>query len=256
LQPRVFSAAETVFVVSEGLKQFYEPLYPTTDFVPLVHSFNEPLQEAPAPRELHSPLRLAFVGNLNDSNIDAMRRLAEVANRRSNCCLTIYSGTPEWFFQKVGIAGERFAFRQVPFDQLTADLRQHDILMLPHGFSGGLSEAEYRTIFPTRAISCLMVGRPILAHSPPDSYLTRWLREHDCAEIVDIPSTSKLEEALERLAADFARRQVLVHNALVAVRQFEAPRVAATLRNFVFGIKRVGDCEQIDEQSEYIPTLS
>jgi hypothetical protein len=228
--------------MSEGMQRFYEPLYPATHFVPLVHSSGEPLHESPSPRELHSPLRLAFVGNLNESNIDAMRRFAEVANRRKDCFLTIYSGTPTWFFEKVGVAGVRFEFRQVPFDQLTAELRQHDILVLPHGFSGRLSDAEYRTIFPTRAISCLFAGRPILAHSPPDAFLTQWLREHDCAEIVDDACSSKLEAALDRLVADHERRQQLARNAFKAARQFEGSRVAATLRNCVWSGNHTFEC--------------
>jgi glycosyltransferase involved in cell wall biosynthesis len=250
LQPRVFSAAETVFVMSDGMKRFYEPLYPETRFVPLVHSFNEPLDESPSSSDVHAPLRLAFVGNLNDSNIDAMKRMAELANRRSDCTLTIYSGTSKWFFEKVGIALDRFTFTQLPYDEITAALKQHDILLLPHGFEGGLSESEYRTIFPTRTLSCLLSGRPILAHSPPEAFLTQWIRQHDCAEIVDEPSTVKLEKALDQLVCDASRRRQLAQNALNAARQFRAPVVARRLREYLFG-GNSAECVATDRQLEH-----
>lgn len=230
LQPRVFASAETVFVMSEGMRTYLAPRYPDVEFVPLVHSFNESLDPAPAPGELHRPVRLAFVGNLNDSNIDAMRRFTELANRREDCVVTIYSGTPVWFFEKVGIRGPRFHYTRVPYDQITAAIREQDILLLPHGFEGGLGEAEYRTIFPTRTLTYLLGGRPILAHSPPHAFLTDWLRDHECAEIIDQPSTNLLEAGLDRLLSDVSRRRRLVEAAFAAAGQFSARSVAALLR--------------------------
>jgi hypothetical protein len=130
-----------------------------------------------------------------------------------------------------GIAGEQIRIRQVPYDLVIGALRQHDVLLLPHGFDGGYSEAEYATIFPTRTISYVVAGIPILAHSPPHAFLTQWLKENDCAEVVDEKSTMRISLALDRLIADEARRAQLVQNGYVAAQQFRAAAVTQILRH-------------------------
>jgi glycosyltransferase involved in cell wall biosynthesis len=109
-------------------------------------------------------------------------------------------------------------------------LSEADIVVLAHGFTGTLSREEYATIFPTRTIESLTCGRPLLAHAPADCYLTRFLREQDCALVVDVPEIPALLAAIERLRNDDALRARLVRNALQAAEKFRASRVAATLR--------------------------
>ena len=229
----MFESTPAALVISEGMKEHYVARYPGVRFEVLVHSFNEPIPDFAPPPTPGSPLRLATLGNLNDSNVDAARRIAQLVNEREDCFLTTYSGTTDWFFAKAGICGQRITHSRVPYDDVTAALRSHDILLLPHGFAGGLSEAEYATIFPTRTIFNLLAGRPILAHMPAHSFLTRWLRQHDCAEVVDRPHVHALSAALDRLRSDTTRREQLVRNSLGAVEQFHAPVVAAKLRQLL-----------------------
>ena len=84
---------------------------------------------------------------------------------------------------------------------------------------------------PTRTIEYLLCGRPILAHAPADWYLTRFLKQHDCALLVTEPSVSALLQAVEQLRADQALRARLVRNALRAAKMFDARRVARILRS-------------------------
>jgi glycosyltransferase involved in cell wall biosynthesis len=233
LEPRVFRHARAVFVMSDGMKAHYEPIYPHVRFESLVHSFSEPVPEfAPAPPP-GKTLRLAFMGHLNGSNVDASRRLAEVVNRRDDLRMTTYSGTPDWYFDNVGVSGPRIAHTRVAYEQVTPALQSHDVLLLPHGFCGTASQLEYDTIFPTRTISYLISNRPIMAHTPPTCFLTRWLRKYDCAEIVDERDANKVEAALDRLRNDKQRREQLVRNALQAAQQFYGPVVAKRLRQIM-----------------------
>ena len=55
----------------------------------------------------------------------------------------------------------------------------------------------------------LLAMRPIVAHSPPNCNFTRWLKEHDCAEVIDQPDSAALEQAIERVRHDAARRETL-----------------------------------------------
>jgi hypothetical protein len=130
----------------------------------------------------------------------------------------------------MGLLDKGIRHETVSRDVLIARLREADIVGLPHGFQGSLPPEEYRTIFPTRTIEYLLCGRPILAHAPPNCYLTRFLKEHECALVVDQPSVPDLLVAIERLRTDAQLRSDLVRNALRAAAIFHAPRVAAELR--------------------------
>ena len=135
--------------------------------------------------------------------------------------------------QFLGILEDGVTLDMVSRDEVVSRLSDADVVLLPHGFDAPLPEEETRTIFPTRTIEYLICRRPILAHAPHDCYLTRFLREHSCALIVDEPSVPALVEAIDRLRTNAQMRADLVRNALQAAASFHAPRVAATLRDTI-----------------------
>jgi glycosyltransferase involved in cell wall biosynthesis len=230
LQARVFSRAQHVFVMSEAMVELYREKYPDLKCSALVHSFNE---EIPAFRPLpepHTPLRLIICGNINESCRDATVRFCEAASRIDNVCLTVLSGTPPAELRELGLLRNGTRHETVSRDEVVKRLEEADIVVLPHGFTGRGSPEEYRTMFPTKTIEYLICGRPILAHTPPDCYLTGFLHKHNCALIVDTASVQALINAIERLRADRELRTDLVRQALRAAEMFHAPRVVTTLR--------------------------
>lgn len=229
LQTKVFQAATHVFVMSEGMVELYRERYPYLRCSPLVHSFNEDLPDwapTPAPRK---PLRFIMSGNINASCADAAGRVCK-AIEQTDSRLTILSGTPSKFLEQLGLLRPGVCYETVSRDEVLSRLGDADIVILAHGFTGGLSAEEYRTIFPTKTIEYLICGRPILAHVPPDCFLSRFLRAHDCAVIVDTPDPDAILFAVRRLTTDAGLRDRLVRNALRAAVQFRGRTVGDTLR--------------------------
>ena len=109
--------------------------------------------------------------------------------------------------------------------------RNESIVLLPHSFVyPARAKDDFLTIFPTKTIEYLISGRPILAHTPADCFLTHFLRENDCALVVEQPDVDALTAAIERLRSDASLRRRLVSNALKAAAQFQACRVAREFR--------------------------
>jgi glycosyltransferase involved in cell wall biosynthesis len=234
LQRRIFEGADAVFVMSEGMKEALHTLYPAVEFRPLVHTFDGPVTEfQPLPPIDRSRVRLGYLGSINQANLDALRRVAELVKASNDLELNIYSSAPDWQLKSEGLVGERIQRRQPADDELHDVLRHNDILVLPHGLTGGLAPIEYQTIFPTRTIPYLLSGRPILAHSARDSFLSNWLRRHDCAELVEVADSAALREAVNRLCMDAARREQLVRNALAAANQFRAAGVVDQMKRAI-----------------------
>lgn len=233
LQPRVFRRAKRLFVMSAGMAEELERRHPGVRFEPLVHTFEGEVPEFEPLARPSAPIRLGFLGSLNESNLDAMRRFCAVVDSTPSLTLNIYTGVTGWFMKKSGIVGRGIAYQQPSDDELTAALQSNDILLMPHGLTGGRASIEYATIFPTRTIPYLLAGRPILAHVPEDSFFTRWLRRHDCAEIVSEPSVDAVRDAILNLANNEKRREQLVRNGLAAVRQFQASQVVGRMKRSI-----------------------
>lgn len=234
LQCRVFRSAPLVFVMSEGMKEEWQRIYPGHRFEPLVHTF-----QGEIPRFERLPpldparVRLGFLGSIGEANLDALGRLCALVDVSPDLFLNIYSGTPKWFLEKQQLLGLHIRHEQPADEVLQSKFRENDLLVLPHGLTGGLSAIEYRTIFPTRTIPYLLSGRPILAHSSRGSFLSRWLKKHDCAEVVEDPDPDALRAAIDRLCRDEARREQLVRNALLAAEQFRAERVVDDMKRII-----------------------
>ena len=236
-QSLVFRASQVVFTMSDGMSRFLTARYPGVHFEPLVHCHQIPECTDPYNPEIdEQTLKIAFLGNANRSNWDAFERFWRVA-QHENLVLTIMSSTPSEVFAQHGIQGDKVRFEKVPFREELAALKQQDVLFLPHGFEGGLSKVEYETIFPTKTISYLLSDRPLFAHSPSHSFLTQWLKENECALVVEQANETEIRNGLSELRENADLRQQLVENGRKAVQMFSATRVAdffaQTLNKFV-----------------------
>lgn len=220
--------------MSDGMKEAMTKQYPDYDFVSLVHSFCDEEITKPNYRTINAnSIKIAFMGSLNNSNFDAFSRFTEILDNFPGCHLTTFSGTPDAMFSEYGVSGTNVTHTSVGFDQVVEALKQHDVLFFPHGFEGGFKDIEYETIFPTRTIPYLLAGVPILAHSPTNAFLTKWLKSYDCAEVVESKARGELSMALRRLIESEARQKTVVDNAVTAVEQFHISNVASLLRTTI-----------------------
>jgi glycosyltransferase involved in cell wall biosynthesis len=240
LQTAVFRRAQHIFVMSKGMEDLYRARYPGLQCSALVHSFDEALPAYGAPPEPGQKPHFIIAGNINASCQDATVRVCAAVAKIDDSRLTILSGTASDHLEKLGLLTDRVRLQTVARDVLIQRLHEADVVLLPHGFTGTLSEEEYRTIFPTKTIEYLICRRPILAHAPAGCYLAEFLKAHGCALVVEEPSIEALLAGIRRILADSDLRSRLVRNALRAAEMFQASRVASTLRSVLKGRVRAG----------------
>ncbi|WP_235299286.1 glycosyltransferase family protein [Portibacter marinus] len=231
LQPKVFQQSERVMVMSDGMKQFYDKQYPQLESHTLRHGFPLP----PPPKNTYSSnsdkTTFVFTGSLNESCRDASVRLMKALIKSPTNEIHIYSGNPKARFSDLGILGENVIYHGfIELDRLYGQLPKYDIMLLPHGFDGERTTVEYETIFPTRTIPLLRSGKPILAHSPKDVFLTSFLNENECALNVTVKSEAEILDAVEKLRTDKMYVDELVSNALKTSEMFEIDRIASRLK--------------------------
>ena len=160
------------------------------------------------------PPTIHFCGGIYPRmNQDSVLRLAAAAAAaRVRPVLDLYA--PEL---PAELARRGLTCRYLGRDELRLAQRNSSILFLPQAF-----ESDYplmiRHNFPTKAMEYFCSGRPILVHSPPDSYLTWLARREGFALVVDRPDVDELAAAIDRLARDKDLQAELVSRALAFVR--------------------------------------
>jgi glycosyltransferase involved in cell wall biosynthesis len=228
-QKEIFDNSEKIFVMSKGMQCFYEEKYGIGKFEPLVHTFEDFPSEESGSEKFGGDKKvynLVAIGNFNESNLDATKRFLEAIKNNPKYKLSVYTHVPKVLLQKRGIDTSIFKYMgAVKPDEIHEALQKHDICVLTHGFTGGYGEIEYKTIFPTRTIPMLLSGKPIFAHSPKDSFLNDFLKEHKCAELV---------ETMDRIVQDEAYRAMLIRNAKKAAMLFYGPEVSNKLKRTLY----------------------
>jgi len=231
IQDEIFAEAEAIFVMSKGMQAFYGEKYKLGKFVPLVHTFAEfpPAEQLTgAPGTDKELYKLVAIGNFNESNLDATRRLIAAIKDKPKYQLHLFTHVPLVLLRSRGIDTDAIVYEGfAPDDVFQARLQEFDIAVLTHGFTGGYGEIEYRTIFPTRTIPLLLSGKPLFAHSPAGSFLNDFIVENECAELVDIPEEAAIIKVLDRIADSVARQEELISAARKTAEQFHGPKVVA-----------------------------
>ena len=237
IQEEIFNQARLIFVMSKGMQKFYEKKYGLPKFVPLVHTFNEyppKTETGQLPKKNKKHYKLVAIGNFNESNLEATRRFVKAVKTNPKYTLYLYTHVPKMLLWKRGIDLEAVHHQGfVRPDQIHQVLQEYDVCVLTHGFKGGYGEIEYQTIFPTRTIPLLLSGKPIIAHSPPGSFLNNFISENHCAELVSEPSQEAILQGLERITNDGNYQNQLLKASRQAAKQFYGPLVVNNLKRIL-----------------------
>ncbi len=166
----------------------------------------------------NGPPVVHFAGGINAAmNGDAVLRLARAAAiAKTSPKLDMCTPSLPDELRGLGIGS-----RYVDQASLADAQARSTILFLPLAFESP-QPLMIRHNFPTKAMDYLRSGRPILVHSPADSYLTWLARREGFALVVDRPDVAELAAAMDRLAVDCDLQEKLVSNALAFVRTRES----------------------------------
>jgi hypothetical protein len=232
LQPRVFRDARHVFVMSEGMRRLYQQNYPHLSCSALLHPCPDAAPMPSVPPTASARPKVTLAGNIGAQCLDAATRMISAVRSLEGVQLEILSGTPREVLHRYGLLQPGDIVEALPREEMMLRLRAADALLLPHGFTGGYSAEEYATIFPTRTVDYLFAAVPILAHTPGHAFLTDFLLQHTCAEVVTQPSVELTAQKLHSVLYNPELRQQLVASACAVAPMFEAAAVRRHLEQY------------------------
>ncbi|OGU10581.1 MAG: hypothetical protein A2075_04245 [Geobacteraceae bacterium GWC2_58_44] len=148
-------------------------------------------------------VNIVYTGAIYHAHYDAFVNLIAALNSlgRKELRLHLFTAQSERELAEHGVAGPRVVHHpHVPQSEVNRILRQADILFLPLAFSSPIPEV-IRTSAPGKTGEYLAVGRPVLVHALPDSFISWYFRENRCGMVVDQPDAKVLSAAVEALVS-------------------------------------------------------
>jgi glycosyltransferase involved in cell wall biosynthesis len=223
LELRMFRSAEKIIVTNEGTKEYYKKCYGEEISKKIVVIYNatfpEPyIQLQNSPQESKPPLSpycILFTGNIAWPQLRSLKNLIKAVNEINdiNIKLKIYSPNPKDYLQKIGITeSEKVEISVASPKEIPAIQNKADILFLPLSWYTE-SQAIVDTATPGKLTDYLIAGKPILIHAPSSSFLVKYAKDNNFAEVVDEENIEKLKESIGKLLTDKELSNTKVKNA-------------------------------------------
>ena len=124
--------------------------------------------------------------------------------------------------------------------EVHAAMSAADLLFVPFSFDDESRRLSIRS-FPSKLADYLAAQRPVLVCAPRESSVARYVRQWDCAELVEEPSPRAMVLALQRLITSPERRRHLVERGQEAFRiNHDVNRQRAQLLALIRRLRRPG----------------
>jgi len=173
-------------------------------------------------------IKIFYAGAVYQANSDCFLNLIRAMDSLPayHLQLDIFTAQSREQLQAHGISGERVAIHpHLPYERMSAELRQADILFLPLTFTSPLHEV-IRTAAPGKMGEYLASGRPVLAHVPADSFVAHYFNKHRCGWIADRNEPSGITREFEKIIAAPELRAEITGNARRRAQLDFSPKIA------------------------------
>lgn len=207
-EPIMARGAKAIFTPNEFLRDAYRERYGVEGVLVRNPCAEDALAAPPGPWPAREgEIRIVYTGAVYHAHFNAFRNLIAAIGRLGDprVKLHIYTSQPESDLIAEGIVGPVVRHEHVPLVEAAAVQRNADILYLPLAFDSPVHEA-LQTAAPGKMGEYLATGRPILAHTPSDSFVSWYFCKHRCGAVVNRLDAGELAVALKRIISDDAER--------------------------------------------------
>jgi len=233
VQPKLFKNSNKIFCISDGLTNYYRKHYSEREkFITINHSFaNYPKMQNQIQKN-GKITKFVLIGNFNNSNFDATKRIIEVIDKIPFAELHVFSQLSLNMMKYRGLDLNSIIHHGPLINNPVQTIRNYDYAILTHGFEGKYSNLELQTIFPTRTIPLLLSQKPIILLAPKDSFLHSFFLTNNCGFIIDDRDPFQIQQQVQKiLTTSYEEKELITVNALRVADQFYGPKIRQKLIN-------------------------
>ncbi len=198
LEPKLFLHAEKIFVMCDKLKEYYDKKYKVTTVI-IYNSIFINKEKINIDKYLSNDnLNIFYLGSIYWAQKDAVLNLVNIINKIENLPikLTLYTPHSEKYLNSLGIyKNKKINFSYCLPENVQSEFSKADLLFLGLSFDKKYSNL-INTSSPGKLCDYLISNRPILIHSPKNSFLTEYAKKNKFAYIADEYDLKKLKDKL------------------------------------------------------------
>ena len=219
LEPHMFKAAHSVIVTNEGTRDFYIKRYgqKISKKIVVIHNstFKEPYLKFDKPYDPKMPYKIIYTGRIYWPQIESLKNLIRTVSEMNDLeiKLKIYSPHPKEYLKEIGIIeSEKVEILVASPNEMPEIQNSADILFLPLSWNTK-SQSIIDTATPGKLTDYLIAGKPILIHAPETTFLAKYAKENNFAEVVDKEDSELLKTAINKLVNNKEYASMLIQNA-------------------------------------------
>jgi len=214
LEPFLFRDAGRIFVMNEVLKEYYQKKYKRKVFV-IRNSVLIDKEKILEDESRSSFLKIMYTGAIYWAQISAIKNLIKAVERIKDFKVTLHLYTPHdknYLARRKIFQTDKIIFNRGRPSEMKKIQKSADILFVPLSFNTNFSFL-INSSSPGKTYEYMASGKPILVHAPCDSYISKYVKKHEFALVVDEDSVDKLETAIKKLATDKKFVEKITNNA-------------------------------------------
>lgn len=221
-EKKIFKSTTTIIVTNQGTKDFYHKRYGNDVSKKIIVIYNsvfpdkyQKIENINLLKETSSLYNIIFTGNVYWPQLGAIKNLIKAINelKELDIKFKLYSPMPKDYLAGVGILeSDKIKISFAPPQDIPKIQNEADILFIPLSWNTE-SQAIIDTATPAKLTDYLIAGKPILIHAPSSSFLVKYAKDNNFAEVVDEENIEKLKESIKKLLMDKEFSNTIVKNA-------------------------------------------
>lgn len=226
---KLYRSSQCVLPVCDEMASALGPHSNSTTVFP-VGSFDQHLASE---TESYTPKSLVYLGNMSVGYGAMIRALLDISVD-SSFSVFFAGDTTDWcpdykaFFQQKCMlsAGHILDAEMLPY------LSNALALLVTLPFTD-IDPIISQTSFPSKLVSYMNYGRPIIFWAPPDSSLVKWARKHGASAVFDKQDPTELCEFVSRLNANVEQQKILIEESKKLASLFQPVEIHKTFCNAI-----------------------
>lgn len=237
-QQEIFRRSKKVLVANEGMKNYLDPLYTTTEFVTVpIISLAKAAIDADSKKEVTRKFQIVFSGSVNEDRIEPLRVLTKVIAGDARFQFTYLSSQSEDYLRQQAVFYDGFGLTYCKTtDELMQSLNEADLLYLPIRFTfPEKQKAQMMTCFGAKVYDYMVSQTPMLIHAPDYFFNYTYFENHQAAFLLNSLEESHVIEKLEVLlaAASGEEGQQMVKRSNQLAEEFSGEQVSSLFQQTI-----------------------
>jgi len=216
VEPIIFKKARHIIVTNDATKEYYIKKYGNAEKYSVIYNsaFPKKYAENILLTRNSKKTNIVFTGNINWPQESSLNDLLELISKsnESTINIAVYCPSPPVNLVKQYKDDKNIIFTFASQAEMPRIQSEADILFLPISWHTS-SPDIVKTASPGKLTDYLIAGKPILIYAPEYSFVTRYAKENNFAEIVNKKDQNMLKGAIEKLINNKEYANLLVTNA-------------------------------------------